>query len=158
MIQSLDHLVLSVKSINASVDFYCNVLGITKGVFGKDRVALTFGDQKTDLHQGGKEIEPKASSPTPGSADLCFIPDPIEQAYNEVGDKGVEILEYYEGWAGMAREQVGRIVMKLPVLSKAFDVKNDMLISTRHDYGMGNSSICKLSGNGVTSPLDKLQK
>ena len=41
--------------------------------FGLGRVALGFGEQKINLHQHGKEFEPKAKEPTPGSADLCFI-------------------------------------------------------------------------------------
>lgn len=34
---------------------------------------MTFGDQKINLHEFGKEFEPKASEPMPGSADVCFI-------------------------------------------------------------------------------------
>ena len=37
------------------------------------RKALNFGQQKINLHEQGKEFEPKASWPTPGSADVCFI-------------------------------------------------------------------------------------
>ncbi|GFN74980.1 glyoxalase domain-containing protein 5 [Plakobranchus ocellatus] len=37
------------------------------------RKALNFGEQKINLHERGKEFEPKAEVPTPGSADLCFI-------------------------------------------------------------------------------------
>uniref|UniRef100_A0A672MM95 Glyoxalase domain containing 5 n=1 Tax=Sinocyclocheilus grahami TaxID=75366 RepID=A0A672MM95_SINGR len=42
-------------------------------VFQGDRKALSFGEQKLNLHQAGKEFEPKAKTPTPGSADLCLI-------------------------------------------------------------------------------------
>ncbi|MFF0245373.1 VOC family protein [Streptosporangium sandarakinum] len=68
-----DHLVLTVRSIPASVDWYRTVLGMRPVVFGGGRVALAFGGQKLNLHQAGKELEPKAAAPTPGSADLCLI-------------------------------------------------------------------------------------
>ncbi|SUI60301.1 Virulence protein STM3117 [Shewanella putrefaciens] len=69
----LDHLVLTVKDIEASVAFYQSVLGMKKVIFGNGRVALIFGDQKINLHQAGAEFEPKAALATPGSADLCFV-------------------------------------------------------------------------------------
>lgn len=72
-IDHLDHLVLTVADIDASIAFYGGVLGMTEETFGQGRKALRFGDQKINLHQAGREFEPKASTPTPGSADLCFI-------------------------------------------------------------------------------------
>ncbi|HAY94904.1 VOC family protein, partial [Shewanella sp.] len=54
----LDHLVLTVKDIAASVEFYQTVLGMKKVVFGNQRIALSFGDQKINLHQAGAEFEP----------------------------------------------------------------------------------------------------
>ena len=72
-IDSLDHLVLTVKDIDATASFYSKVLGMDIITFGGGRKALSFGAQKINLHQHRKEIEPKAQKPTPGSADLCFI-------------------------------------------------------------------------------------
>jgi catechol 2,3-dioxygenase-like lactoylglutathione lyase family enzyme len=43
--------------------------------FGEGRRALAFGDQRLNLHQAGREFEPKALEPTPGSADLCLLTD-----------------------------------------------------------------------------------
>ncbi|MFB2565847.1 VOC family protein [Rhizobium sp. IMFF44] len=72
-IDHLDHLVLTVASIEESCDFYTRVLGMGVETFREGRKALTFGNQKINLHQAGHEFEPKAERPTPGSADLCFI-------------------------------------------------------------------------------------
>jgi catechol 2,3-dioxygenase-like lactoylglutathione lyase family enzyme len=78
VIDHLDHLVLTVASIDATVAFYTSALGMDLVMFG-DRKALRFGEQKINLHQVGKEFEPKAVRPTPGSGDLCFITKaPIE--------------------------------------------------------------------------------
>ncbi len=74
-IKHLDHLVLTVRDIEASCDFYSRVLGMRVVTFAGGRKALAFGRQKINLHQQGKEFEPKASQPTPGSGDLCFITD-----------------------------------------------------------------------------------
>ena len=58
------------------------------------RHALSFGNQKINLHQSGKEFEPKAQSVQPGSADLCFITEhPIEQVKASWEGAGIEILE-----------------------------------------------------------------
>jgi catechol 2,3-dioxygenase-like lactoylglutathione lyase family enzyme len=72
VIDHLDHLVLTVADIDATAAFYTSALGMELVTFG-DRKALRFGEQKINLHQAGKEFEPKAEHPTPGSGDLCFI-------------------------------------------------------------------------------------
>jgi catechol 2,3-dioxygenase-like lactoylglutathione lyase family enzyme len=71
----LDHLVLTVASIEATVTFYTQILGMDVVTFGPGRTALTFGTSKINLHQAGQEFEPKALRPTPGSADICLIVD-----------------------------------------------------------------------------------
>ena len=74
-IDRLDHLVLTVRDIDATVAFYTEVLGMREVTFRAGRRALTFGECKINLHETGKEFEPKAARPTAGSADLCFIVD-----------------------------------------------------------------------------------
>jgi catechol 2,3-dioxygenase-like lactoylglutathione lyase family enzyme len=73
VIDSLDHLALTVASIEESSRFYGAVLGMTVFTFGEGRIALGFGQQKINLHQMDTAAEPKAADPTPGSADLCFL-------------------------------------------------------------------------------------
>ncbi|MGQ8923123.1 VOC family protein [Bacillus halotolerans] len=75
MIKRLDHLVLTVKSLQETIRFYTSVLGMQEETFGSGRKALRFGNQKINLHKAGHEFEPKAQHPLPGSADLCFITD-----------------------------------------------------------------------------------
>jgi catechol 2,3-dioxygenase-like lactoylglutathione lyase family enzyme len=70
----LDHLVLTVASLEASIDFYSRVMGF-EAVEKDGRWALTFEQQKINLHQADHTFEPKARKPTPGSGDLCFITD-----------------------------------------------------------------------------------
>jgi len=90
----LDHLVLTVADIEATVRFYERVLGMHREVFGAGRVALRFGAQKINLHQAGREFEPKAARPTPGSGDLCFVTaQPLDAAMAHVRAQGVAILE-----------------------------------------------------------------
>lgn len=93
-ITHIDHLVLTVEDINKTTRFYESVLGMEKEMFGESRVALKFGNQKINVHQKGKEFEPKAKTPTPGSADLCFITDTeISQTIEHIKSKGIEIIE-----------------------------------------------------------------
>src|SRR4051812_13753785 len=93
-INRLDHLVLTVANIETTCDFYHRVLGMEVVTFGQGRKALSFGNQKINLHQQGHEFEPKAQTPTPGSADLCFIADiPIDEWVAHLNQCGVEIIE-----------------------------------------------------------------
>lgn len=92
-IKSIDHLVLTVADIEKTVDFYTSILGFEVVVFGEKRKALTFGNQKINLHQKGKEFEPKAKHPTCGSADLCFISETdIYEVLQELKEKNIEII------------------------------------------------------------------
>ena len=80
MIDHLDHLVLTTSNEKACIDFYTRVLGMTLESFiggtpPVERKAFKFGNQKINLHIKGKEFEPKANIPMPGSLDLCFIAD-----------------------------------------------------------------------------------
>lgn len=94
MIATLDHLVLTVADIERTVEFYCGVLGMERVTFGSGRTALAFGRQKINLHQHGREFEPKALAPTPGSADLCFVASlPLEQVAARLTAAGVAIEE-----------------------------------------------------------------
>jgi len=93
-IDRLDHLVLTVENIAATCEFYVTVLGMEVVTFGDNRKALIFGSQKINLHEIGKEFEPKAHRPTPGSADLCFITSvPLEKVIEHLQRQGIEITE-----------------------------------------------------------------
>ena len=90
----LDHLVLTVRDIDATCDFYTRVLGMRAVTFAGGRKALAFGRQKINLHQQGREVEPKAEYPTPGSGDLCFITGtPLDQVVAHLQQCGIEIEE-----------------------------------------------------------------
>ena len=92
-IDRLDHIVLTVESIEASCKFYERVLGMQSVTFGEGRKALAFGRQKINLHLAGREFEPHAERPLPGSADVCFITlMPLEEAMAHVRAQGVEII------------------------------------------------------------------
>ncbi len=91
---SLDHLVLTVKGIAITSDFYSKVLGMEVVSFGGGRKALSFGAQKINLHQFGNEFEPKAQKPTPGSADLCFLTSvPLPEVARHLSSCKVPVIE-----------------------------------------------------------------
>ncbi|MGC6482672.1 MAG: VOC family protein [Synechococcus sp.] len=92
-ISALDHIVLTVRDLDAAVRFYCSALGMKQKVFGEGRIALSFGTQTINLHPLVNAFDPKATLPTPGSADLCFVTDlPLEDAMAHVQRAGVECL------------------------------------------------------------------
>ncbi len=94
-VERLDHLVLTVASIEKTVAFYETVMGMAAIRFGADqsRVALRFGDQKINLHEVGREFEPKAVRPTAGSGDLCFIVRDFDAAAGHLAALGVEVID-----------------------------------------------------------------
>jgi catechol 2,3-dioxygenase-like lactoylglutathione lyase family enzyme len=94
MIDHLDHLVLTTFDRAACVDFYTRVLGMQLETFGQGRSALKFGNQKINIHERGREFEPKAHLPVPGALDLCFIVDrPLEDVIAHVRACGWPIVE-----------------------------------------------------------------
>jgi len=93
-IDSLDHLILTVKDIDATATFYSKVLGMEITTFAGGRKAISFGTQKINLHQFGKEFEPKAQHPTPGSADLCFLTSvPLSEVVRHLTSCQIAVLE-----------------------------------------------------------------
>ncbi|MGQ0577917.1 MAG: VOC family protein [Betaproteobacteria bacterium] len=93
-IDRLDHFVLTVRDIEATCAFYSRVLGMELQAFGDGRRSLHFGSAKINLHQQGREFEPKAATPGPGSADICLIAGtPLTEVIQHLLDCGVEIIE-----------------------------------------------------------------
>ena len=93
-ISHLDHLVLTVADIETTCQFYQSALNFEVITFGENRKALRFGTQKINLHQVGKEFEPKALHPTAGSADLCFIAEtPIDEVMAHLHVQNINIVE-----------------------------------------------------------------
>jgi catechol 2,3-dioxygenase-like lactoylglutathione lyase family enzyme len=94
LIDRIDHFVLTVGSIDDTCRFYSEVLGMEVVTFGEGRKALAFGRQKINLHQAGKEFEPKAENPAPGSGDFCLIAaHPLQEIVEQCAASGVAIEE-----------------------------------------------------------------
>lgn len=90
----IDHVVFTVNSIEQTVHFYCHILGMEEITFGQGRKAILCGDQKFNLHEHGKEFEPKAFRPTPGAIDICLIvEDPIDEVILRLNKHQIEIIE-----------------------------------------------------------------
>ncbi len=93
-IDRIDHVVLTVASIEATCAFYRDVLGMEVVTFAGGRRALAFGAQKINLHEVGREFEPKATRPAAGSGDFCLIAEtPLEEVIAHLQDRGVAIEE-----------------------------------------------------------------
>lgn len=91
-IERIDHLVLTVRDIAITCEFYAKVLGMQVISFGDNRRALQFGQQKLNLHQAGQEFEPKALHPTPGAVDLCLITQtPLLQVITHLQSCGITL-------------------------------------------------------------------
>jgi catechol 2,3-dioxygenase-like lactoylglutathione lyase family enzyme len=92
-IDSLDHLVLTVKDIDTACEFYARVLGMGIVTFGENRKALSFGSQKINLQQFGRESTLRAERPTPGSGDVCFITSvPLAEVVAHLNSCGVKLI------------------------------------------------------------------
>ena len=93
-IDRIDHIVLTVHDLERTIDFYSRVLGMEPVTFAGGRRGLAFGRQKLNLHQAGREFEPKARAPAPGAIDLCFISEtPLAGVIARLQEQGVVIIE-----------------------------------------------------------------
>ena len=94
MIDHLDHIVLTTARTGECIDFYTRVLGMKLERFGQGRLALKFGGQKINLHEKGKEFEPKATLAAPGTLDICFIASvPLKDVIAHLAARNVPIIE-----------------------------------------------------------------
>lgn len=92
-IDSLDHLVLTVRDLEATCRFYERVLGMERRSFGDGRTALHFGRQKLNLHEADRPIDPNVRHATPGSADLCFLTAmPMAEVASCLAAEGVAVI------------------------------------------------------------------
>jgi len=92
--QRIDHVVFTVHDIDATCEFYSLALGMEVITFDEGRKALQVGQCKMNLHQAGREFEPKALRPAPGTQDVCLITStPIKEVIEHLRHVGVEIAE-----------------------------------------------------------------
>jgi catechol 2,3-dioxygenase-like lactoylglutathione lyase family enzyme len=93
-IDRIDHIVLTVFDLDRTIDFYSRVLGMEPVTFAGGRRALAFGRHKFNLHQAGREFEPKALKPVPGAIDLCLITEtPLAEVIETLKSHGVVIID-----------------------------------------------------------------
>ena len=97
MIDHIDHIVLTTRDLAGCIAFYRDVLGMKLEEFKtptEKRLALKFGAQKINVHEWGKEFEPRAHVAAPGTLDLCFIASvPLGEVVKKLKAKKIEILE-----------------------------------------------------------------
>jgi catechol 2,3-dioxygenase-like lactoylglutathione lyase family enzyme len=92
-IDSLDHLVLTVRDLRATLRFYEDILGMRPVVFGDGRHALHFGAQKLNLHQAARPVDPNVRHATPGSADFCLLTStPLPAVAAHLAASGVKVI------------------------------------------------------------------
>lgn len=93
LIDRLDPLVLTVRAVAVPRDFHVRVPGMEVITFEGGRWAPRIGRQKINLHEVGKEFEPKAARPTPGSADLCVVASlPLTEVIAHLHRLGTEVV------------------------------------------------------------------
>ena len=93
-IDRIDHIVITAFDVDRTIDFYSKVMGMEPITFAGGRRGLAFGKQKINLHQSGREYEPKALKPAPGSMDLCFITEtPLAEVISHLKSHGVVIAQ-----------------------------------------------------------------
>lgn len=91
MISHIDHIVLTVSDIKASVEFYRRVLKMEEVTFAGGRKALRFGNQKINLQLLGQEPRNHAQV---GSGDLCLITHwSLEDAITHLQQQNIRIVE-----------------------------------------------------------------
>ena len=97
-LEKIDHVVITVKDLNKTIDFYTNILGMNLEKFSSTlddnqiRYAVSFGSQKINIHEEKKPIKPNAFNPCSGSMDICFISkNKINDWVHHLVKKGINI-------------------------------------------------------------------
>jgi catechol 2,3-dioxygenase-like lactoylglutathione lyase family enzyme len=94
VIDHIDHIVLTTRDKEGCIRFYTEVLGMKLESFGENRLALSFGSQKINLHEWGREFTPRAHVAAPGTLDLCFIAAvSLEEVMGKLRKAKVQIIE-----------------------------------------------------------------
>jgi catechol 2,3-dioxygenase-like lactoylglutathione lyase family enzyme len=92
MIDRIDHLVLTVRSVDATCAFYEGALGFRRVDAEGRPTALVFGRHKINVHELGHTFDPRAEAPTPGSGDFCLITErPLEEVCDHLARHGIAI-------------------------------------------------------------------
>ncbi len=97
-LEKIDHVVITVKDLNKTIDFYTNILGMKLEKFSSSlknnqiRYAVCFGSQKINIHEEKKPLKPNALKPSSGSMDICFISqNKINDWMHHLEKKGINI-------------------------------------------------------------------
>ena len=97
-LEKIDHVVITVKDVKKTIDFYTNILGMKLEKFSSSlddnqfRYAVSFGSQKINIHEEIKPIKPNALNPSSGSMDICFISkNKINDWVHHLVEKGINI-------------------------------------------------------------------
>ena len=97
-LEKIDHVVITVKNLKKTIDFYTNILGMKLEEFSSSldnnqiRFAVSFGSQKINIHEEKKTIKPNALNPSSGSMDICFISkNKIHDWVHHLVKKGINI-------------------------------------------------------------------
>jgi catechol 2,3-dioxygenase-like lactoylglutathione lyase family enzyme len=97
-VRGLDHVAITVADVEATLAFYARVLGaeLCYGDLwreGKLPVAiLQLGSSRLSVHPAAAPASPHATTPLPGSQDLCFRWDgPLVEAERHLAAEGVDV-------------------------------------------------------------------
>ena len=97
-LEKIDHVVITVKDLKTTIDFYTNILGMKLEKFSSSlknnqiRYAVSFGSQKINIHEEKKPLKPNALSPSSGSMDICFISqNKINDWMHHLEKKGINV-------------------------------------------------------------------
>lgn len=92
-IRAIDHFVLVVLDIEATVKFYTRVLGLEAREIASGRWALFFGNQKINLQQLHVSVDAQTRHPSRGAGDFCLLTDtPMTEVVSHLVQQGVEII------------------------------------------------------------------
>jgi catechol 2,3-dioxygenase-like lactoylglutathione lyase family enzyme len=92
-ILGFDHIVLCVRDVEVSLDFYERILGMTQRAERRGKWSLHFGSNKISL-QDAAEIPAMARNISPGSGNFCLLTDtPIAKVVEHLRLNDIEIVE-----------------------------------------------------------------
>lgn len=92
-IYGFDHIVLCVRNVEATLEFYQRVLGLEAREERVGKWSLHFGSNKISV-QDAKALPSLAEKTVPGSGNFCVLTDlPIEDVITQLQSNDVAIVE-----------------------------------------------------------------
>jgi catechol 2,3-dioxygenase-like lactoylglutathione lyase family enzyme len=94
VLKSIDHVVLTVHDLTATIRFYEDILDVPILCFGQDLYVLQIGSQRIALRSENRRSLTQPATMAVGASEICFLTEtPLTVLVDRLRDMGVSPVE-----------------------------------------------------------------